>query len=276
MEVNPVYFKGDLTKCSHEWYFDDIVVGYDKFYYIMEGECVIKVNGVDHIAREGQLFFLPCNSTQSLYTDSMVKKYWFHCNLPCGDKDVTELLRLPYFINVEDVAQVEQMFKSILSKERNPSLTAKLDQKAEILNLLSFYIGMSENCNLNVSEDSRISFVISYIEKHLAEDIKLEDLSILLHFHPNYFIRFFKERTGLSPKAYINNLRIAAARQMLLDESVSIQDVGTRTGYNNSHYFSRYFKKKTGLTPSEYQMIAIEKHTSRGVAHIKRPLRPTT
>lgn len=276
MELNPVYYKGDLTLCEYDWYFDDIVLSYDKFYFIVEGECTIKINGVNHTASPGQLFLLPYNSTQSLYTalDKTVKKYWFHCTLPCRGKDVTELIQLPYFINVQDVPYVERLFQSILQAEKDMSLSAKLDQKADITRLLSYYIKMSESTSLSVCHDSKITYILSYIEDHLTDDLSLEELSGLLHFHPNYFIRFFKEAMGVTPMAYIHNLRIALARRLLLDEGATIQDIGARAGFQNPHYFSRYFKKITGLTPTEYQRLAIEKHTTHGIAFIKKPYRP--
>ena len=54
--------------CGEEWYYNNIVVGYDRFYFITEGECIINVNGSDHVTRPGQLFLFPFNSTQTLYT----------------------------------------------------------------------------------------------------------------------------------------------------------------------------------------------------------------
>ena len=275
-EVNPVYYKGDLTTCRSDWYYDNIVLDYDKFHFILDGECTIRINGVDHTARPGQLFLIPCHSTQSYYTDidKTVTQYWFHCSLPCREKDVTELIRLPYVIDVKDVSCVETLFKNVLGREKETGLTARLDQKADIIRLLSYYIHLSDNVDLNVCSDSRISSIISYMEEHLSEKITLGMLSDMLNFHPNYFIRLFKAITGAAPMEYLYKLRLAAARRLLLEGSVTVQDAGVRVGFDNPHYFSRYFKKMTGLSPTEYQRIAIAKHTSKGIAGAKRMPRP--
>lgn len=274
-EVNPCYYKGELTLCSEDWYWNNIVLSYDKFYFIVEGECVIKIDGVEYNAKPGQLFLLPYNSTQTLYTTQhkTVKKYWFHCLLPCGSKDLTELIQLPHFIDVKDIPYVENLFKEILCKEKESNLIAKLDQKSYILRLLTYYIHFSKNLKLNICHNDKLTFILSYIEEHLSSDITLQELSNLLHYHPNYFVRFFKEEMGLPPMTYIHNQRIILARRLLLEGNNSIQDISAKVGFKNPHYFSRYFKKATGVSPTVYQRLAIEKHTVQGIAYVKPPYR---
>ncbi len=276
-EVNPVYYKGNITHCDKDWYFDEIVLSYDKFYFIIDGECTIKINGEEYTATPGQLFLLPYNSTQSLYTglDKTVTKYWFHCLLPCGGKDLSERLRLPHFINVDNVPYVEDLFKRILAAEKQYSLVKKLTQKADILNLLAYYIRSSKAVEPSIRHNDKVTYILSYIEQNLTSNITLEELSSLLHYHPSYFLRFFKAELGTTPMAYIRKQRIARARRLLLDGNITIQDLSIRTGFQSPHYFTRCFKKETGMTPTEYQRLAIEKHTARGIVYIKKPYRPS-
>ena len=271
MEITPIYLQGNFNVLYDDWYFNNIVVGYVKFYLITDGECMIIINGEEHVARAGMLFLLPFNATQTLYitAGNTVTKYWFHCTLPCQKKDFTELVRLPYYVYVGDDLYVEGLFRKILSYEKDTKLTAKLDQKADILRLLSFYIRLSEVTTPRVNDDSRMSLITSYIDEHLSSTISIKALSGLLHFHPNYFIRFFKEMTGYTPLEYINNQRIDLAKTLLLNGNAIIQDVASQTGFNRTDYFARCFRKKTGFTPTEYQRVAIQKHTSQGIAYYK-------
>ena len=96
LNVNPLFYKGDFTVCDNNWRFDNIKIGYEKFYYITEGECVFEVDGMKYYAKPKQLFLLPSKSTQSLYTEDnrIVKKYWFHCNLYCSKQNFLYLLML--------------------------------------------------------------------------------------------------------------------------------------------------------------------------------------
>ena len=260
--VNPIYYKGDLTLCDSNWHYDNIVIGYDRLYYIVEGECIIEVDGIRHIAKPGQMFFLPCNSTQKLYTekDKTAKKYWIHCTLPCGESDFSELITLPYFIEVKDRQAVESLFQNIIACESDISLTDRLKQKADILRLLAYYIQHEDNSRIDIEYNTQISYIIDYIENNLSENLSLESLSSKVHFHPSYFVRYFKAATHLTPMAYINNRRIRLAQKLLLGEKITIQDIASKVGFKNLHYFCRYFKKKTGFTPTEYRKTAIQTH----------------
>ncbi len=263
-QVNPLYYKGELTTCGSSWRFDNIHVGFDKFYFIVEGSCMIEIDGHKHLAKPYQLFLLPGHTAQTLYTleDQTIKKYWFHCALPCGEQTLSEVLHLPYYIEVPDVAYIQQLFCRILKGEKEPALTAKLQQKAAILELVAYYVQHSGTRSSTVSYDSRITQVLDYIEDHLTDDLPLDDLCQLVHFQPSYFIRFFKSATGATPAAYIQSRRVALAQQLLLDQTLSIQDISARCGFRNPPYFSRCFKKWTGLSPTRYQSLAIKRHVN--------------
>lgn len=258
--VNPIYCKGDLTICDNNWHYDNILIGYVRLYYIIEGECIIEVDGIRHIAKPGQMFFLPCNSTQKLYTEKnkTVKKYWVHCTLPCGEYDFSELINLPYFIEVKDRQTIESLFQNIIAYKSDISLTDKLNQKADILRLLAYYIQHEDNSRIDIEFDTQISYIIDYIDNNLSENLSLENLSSMVHFHPSYFVRYFKAATRLTPMSYINNRRIRLAQKLLLGEKIPIQDIASKVGFKSPHYFCRCFKQKTGFTPTEYRYTAIQ------------------
>ena len=264
-QLNPVYYKGDLTLCDSWWHFEKILVRYDRIYFIVEGECVIEVNGVRHIAKPGQLFYLPSGSRQTLFTQPVktVKKYWLHCKLACEGRELSDLIALPYYIDVEEREMVEELFLRILARDQALSLSDKLEQKADILYLMSYYIRAAHSTQLSADHDSRIAYIISYIEKNLQRHITLAELSQILHFHPSYFIRYFKAATGLTPTAFINDRRITLAQRLLLDETLSVQEVAAGAGFQSLHYFSRCFQRRTGMNPSKYRDIAIHRHRAK-------------
>ena len=257
--VNPIYYKGALSLCDNNWHYDNIVAGCDQMYYIIEGECVIEINGIRHIAKPKQLFLLPSHSTRTLYTEKgkTVKKYWLHFSLPCGTKNFFELINLPFFIEVTDHKSVENLFKSILAKDKDLSLIGKLERKADILRLLAYYVQNSSNSQISIEHDERLASIINHIEKNLTQSLTLESLSKMLHYNPSYFIRYFKAATGYTPMAYINNQRVLLAQKLLLNVKIPVRDVGTKAGFPNPHYFSQFFKRKTGLSPSEYRNYAV-------------------
>ena len=52
---------------------------------------------------------------------------------------------------------------------------------------------------------------------------------------------------------YLTRIRIDKAKELLVDENVSVKEAGIKSGYSDPNYFSRIFKKQMDMTPSEYK-----------------------
>lgn len=258
------FLTGDFTKCWSTWGYENIMPAYDKFYYIIDGECVIIINNNKYIARRGQLFLLPYNSVQTYYhfSDNLVTKYWLHCTISCKNKDLLELVALPHYIEVEDPEFVTSLFEKILESTKHVDIPSKLLQKSYMLQLLAYYInGCKSLSDIRHPEfkDPRLNKLAKYIEANLHKHLTIEELSSIVNLHPNYFIRFFKNIFGYPPIEYINKLRIDKAKVQLQTDDTPIQNIALNLGFGTPYYFSKLFKKKTGFTPSEYRLIASAK-----------------
>ncbi|MEF2245165.1 MULTISPECIES: AraC family transcriptional regulator [unclassified Paenibacillus] len=68
-----------------------------------------------------------------------------------------------------------------------------------------------------------------------------------------YLCQVFKKNSGISISSYVQQLRIQKAKYLLMNTSLSIQEIGEEVGYQDALYFSRVFKKITGKSPSPYR-----------------------
>ena len=185
-----------------------------------------------------------------------ISRYWIHCSFPCGDKDLLELVSLPLFVEAEDADYVEWLFAQILETGNAMNLEGLLRQKSLLLTLLAYYIEKAGVAMPVCSRDERFFAVMTYIEEHLADNISVESLAGVAHFHPHYFIRYFRRLTGRSPGDYIADTRIARARRLLQEDERPIQEIACMTGFKSAGYFSRQFKARTGYSPSQYRATA--------------------
>ena len=136
------------------------------------------------------------------------------------------------------------------------NLEGLLRQKSLLLTLLAYYIEKAGVAMPVCSRDERFFAVMTYIEEHLADNISVESLAGVAHFHPHYFIRYFRRLTGRSPGDYIADTRIARARRLLQEDERPIQEIACMTGFKSAGYFSRQFKARTGYSPSQYRATA--------------------
>lgn len=90
-----------------------------------------------------------------------------------------------------------------------------------------------------------------YIHEYYDENIQLDDLMEISGFSRFHLIKVYRERFGLAPNQYLNNLRIEKAKQLLI-KGMKAQDVGYSVGYFDQSHFIRHFKKIVGVTPSAY------------------------
>lgn len=72
----------------------------------------------------------------------------------------------------------------------------------------------------------------------------------------SHFIHSFKELTGISPWKYILSLKVERARELILQEKLSIGAIAESLGFEDQLYFSRLFRKHTGLSPRKYRQAA--------------------
>jgi len=97
----------------------------------------------------------------------------------------------------------------------------------------------------------RLSSAVSYIHEHIADPLTLEEISRFSGLSLSRFKCCFKSELGISPREYINQVKIRQACR-LLEEGRSVTDTAMALGFTSSNYFSVLFKKFTCMTPSRY------------------------
>ena len=105
----------------------------------------------------------------------------------------------------------------------------------------------------NAESKSRIELVQEYIASHLNEDLSLNRLSEVCHFHPVYLSRVFKEALGVTVGEYINLARLKKAKDLLVNSQMTVLEISREMGFTTDNYFCRWFRKSTGMSPHHYR-----------------------
>ena len=90
---------------------------------------------------------------------------------------------------------------------------------------------------------------IDYVNAHVTEKIKIEDICEAVHVSKYHFCREFKKRTGQTVMEYMLATRIVMAKSLLVKTELGIGEISERCGFCSIAYFCRVFKCDTGVTP---------------------------
>ncbi len=93
--------------------------------------------------------------------------------------------------------------------------------------------------------------VVEYIRSMLQENLSLEMLSVIAGCTSFHLMRLFKKYLGMSPHAYLIQLRLERAKE-LLNQGQTIADTALLAGFSDQSHLTRCFKKRYGLTPGVY------------------------
>lgn len=94
----------------------------------------------------------------------------------------------------------------------------------------------------------------AFMEKYYSDRVELNDLARAAFMSRFHYVRIFRRMYGLTPRAYLRDLRISKAKG-LIRKGLSITQVCFEIGYESVPTFSSLFKKCTGYTPKEYQSL---------------------
>lgn len=87
-------------------------------------------------------------------------------------------------------------------------------------------------------------------------DLSLSELGRIYSYSEKYLSALFKKNSGVGFSAYLTELRVELARELLAAGETSMSSVAHECGFRDPLYFSRVFRRATGLSPSEYRKRA--------------------
>ncbi len=94
--------------------------------------------------------------------------------------------------------------------------------------------------------------IISYIEDSYST-ASLNELSNQLGFSVQYLSEWIRDHFGQTFKTMLQEKRFTTAERLLMTTDLSVSEIMTAVGYENSSYFHRRFRQRYGITPLAYR-----------------------
>lgn len=107
---------------------------------------------------------------------------------------------------------------------------------------------------------TKAQLILDYVNENYFYIKRISDITELFNVSENYIFKVLRNEYGVTPKQYVNTLRIKYACHRLRYADASIKTIALDSGYNSYEHFSSVFKKLMQVTPTEYRSKAKSKH----------------
>lgn len=101
--------------------------------------------------------------------------------------------------------------------------------------------------------DAGIVKVQNWLALHYARSVRINTLANLAGLGERTFLRRFQSATGQSPNRYLQQLRVARAKEQLALDERPIDAIAESVGYADVSAFRKIFQRTVGLTPGAYR-----------------------
>jgi AraC-like DNA-binding protein/quercetin dioxygenase-like cupin family protein len=101
------------------------------------------------------------------------------------------------------------------------------------------------------SDDSLMKNILHYVDVNIYNIITIHEICDVFNISLSGFKHKFKEYSGVTPRDYINSMKIKKAKE-LLKSGKSVTETAMLLSFNTSDYFSVVFKKYTACSPSKF------------------------
>ncbi|NJD04338.1 MAG: AraC family transcriptional regulator [Ruminiclostridium sp.] len=239
---------------------------HDFFHYIfvLNGTGRIKISDIEYIVQQDEFYLIPPQTFHEIasYKDfefTTIEIKFFLDN----QKIIEHLINLPHKIKITD-KKIHYSLETILKEATNKEVFYHQIINTKFADIILNILRMHEYENTNkriytesneVYENSDATYlgdVIKFIEKNISVSMKTAELARIARLSESYFCTVFKNKFGISPNKYINKVKFAKAKELMLFSDLNITQIAELLGFSSLHYFSKFFKKNESVSPHEY------------------------
>ncbi|MEU6319569.1 helix-turn-helix domain-containing protein [Streptomyces sp. NPDC047009] len=103
------------------------------------------------------------------------------------------------------------------------------------------------------SQCDTVAEVLVWMERHLDQEVTVEQLAARAHMSPRTFARRFQQETGTTPYRWILRQRVLLAQELLERTDETMDTIADRTGFGTAAALRHQFVRALDTTPHAYR-----------------------
>lgn len=229
------------------------------FFMVIDGGGSLNYNGKDYALNKDDCIFIDCHNPYSHTTnpDNLWTLRWVHFygpSLPSIYNKYCERGGRPVF-TPDDSAPFFSIWDELMEVARSDDYMRDMLINQHLSALLTLVMSESWHPEYAATSKKKASMadVKEYLDQNYKNKITLDGLADGFFINKYYLTKVFKEQYGQSITAYLLNIRITRAKQLLRFSEKSVEEIGVEVGIGAPHYFSQVFKEVEGVPPSVYR-----------------------
>ena len=174
-----------------------------------------------------------------------------------------EMIWYMYYGLINNIIKMSSELNIDIDNHINMDLETMLTEQYETLDDLMYTFGslclkisqFIDNCR-NDKDNIVANAIIEYIEANYMDNtLSLDSIADCFGASVSYCSKVFKGYTGSSLMQYVDNYRMARAKELLIETDLSLRKLTEQVGYVDETNFIRKFKRNEGITPIQYRGV---------------------
>ena len=260
----PCTIPGDFPQVALHWHQSMELV------FVKQGTGLVQVGSVSYPAHGGDIFVFAPGTLHGLRQAQGQRMEYeniiFELELLGGAEDLcaekyllpiqSGRLPLPVRLTSNDLCylQAAACLRELEDANRAKLPGYELLVKGALLRFLALLLAQGKTLPpVETADTRRLKTVLQWLSAHYAEPLRVADAAGVCSCSASHFMRWFRQMTGQSFVAFLNEYRLNAAAEALQATDETVLTIASQCGFENLSYFNRAFKAHFGMTPREYR-----------------------
>lgn len=251
-----IYFCGK-ENCEPGHFFGPAVRPHYLIHFVVSGQGRYRTDEKLYMVNEGEAFLI-CPEDITYY-EADQKSPWSYAWIAFDGSEAEKLLEERCFTTGHLVSRVMAEKRDFI-RQMLWEMTDKFDRENYDETELMGYFYLIMSC-LELSENRKThSYDISYLEKALtyirhnySYSISIQDITRHVGIDRTYLYRIFMQYKKRSPKQYLTQFRLLAAKEMLCNTPYSITEIALSSGFHDASSFCKAFTRAEQISPQKFR-----------------------
>ena len=249
-EYDIFFGESGYVRTDESWRSSKVCSPFTRIYYVDEGKALLRTASEDVIMEPGNVYLIPAGLVYDYEGIPSVQKLFFHINLfkPDGYDMMLEFGRVGILpCPLEHMKYLKTLYESDSFANTVIIKSCICETVSEMIKKYRIGAEMRENYSPLVQN------TMKYIRANLSVKLNISEIADKQFVSVSTLTKQFKEQTGRTLGAYIDDLIMYSAQRKLLRTDIPINEVSEKLGFCDQFYFSRYFKRRCGEAPLKYR-----------------------